>query len=238
MSRIVPRPTESAFTDASIDLEAIVRRVLLQLRRESAIGDTESREQTSAATSFLFEAGVCSLDDVQALSASIKHLQLSARTVITPAARDELRYRGITVTKADATGDANSKQVNSEKIKVQSGSRAINLQCDGVVADHLLAAVKKQVLNRGVRLCNQSSLEVVLSSRPATTAHQRTGPDRCVVAINRVDDVQRFMAELSPNTFVLDVAHLHLVALANAIAAIAKPTSRTIPKVTMAGGLS
>lgn len=233
MSQIASRPTESTSTDASIDLEAIVRRVLVQLRQEPVTGDAEPREQTSAATSLTFQAGVCSLDDVTAIGASIKHLQLSGRTVITPAARDELRRRRVTVTKSDEVPDATAKPNST-----QPGSRAIHLRCDGVVPEHLLKAVRKQVLHRGVRLCNQSSLEVILSNRPATTAHQQTGPGRCVAAINRVDDVQRFMAEISPNTFVLDIAHLHLVALANAIALIAKPASQTTPKITMAGGLS
>ena len=236
MSRIVARPADSALPDTSIDIEAIVRRVLMQLRPETASGDASAQSEPAVPTSLSFDAGVCSLEDINTIDASIKHLQLSSRTVVTPAARDELRRRGIVTEKSAATSHS-----GRHRSKPQPGTRAINLQCDGEVAEHLFAAVKKQVRTRGVRLCDRASVEVILSSRPATTAHQRTGPDRCVVAINRVDDVSRFIAELSPNTFVLDIAHLHLVAIATTIASIAKPTSQaftSIPRITVAGGLS
>lgn len=236
MSPTVSHCTESALTDVSIDIEAIVRRVLMQLRQESLSGERKPEYEPPAITPLRFDGGVCSLDDVKAIDASVKHLQLSRRTVITPAARDELRHRGVMVTQsATTTADV------SKVAELQAGTRAIKLLRDGNVADHLFEALQKQLRGRGVRLCRESSVEVILSSRPATTAHQRTGKDRCVVAINRIDDVQRFMAELSPNTFVLDVAHLHLVALARAIAVISKPTSPSIsttPIVTVAGALS
>ncbi len=237
MSRLVSRPADSALSETSIDIEAIVRRVLMQLQqsKDNAMlsSDAESSNQTE---SISFDAGVCSLDDVRLMTVSTKQLHLSPRTVITPAARDELRHRGITVVKLAAMPDAEINQAPR-----QPGTRSIHLQRDGIVADHLFAAVKRQILSRGVRLCNQSDVEVILSSRPATTAHHWSGTNRCVVAINRIDDVPRFMIELSPNVFVLDIAHLHLVALASCITAIAKPTSRSLskaPTITVAGGLS
>lgn len=200
------------------------------------MSDAKSHSEPAATTSLNFDRGVCSLDDVKAIGGSVKQLQLSSRTVITPAARDELRHRGIVVVKS-----VSAAAMASKSAKPQAGTRAIKLQRDGNVADHLFEALQKQLRVRGIRLCSESSVEVILSSRPATTAHQRTGKDRCVVAINRIDDVRRFMAELSPNTFVLDIAHMHLVALANAIAVIAKPASSSIsatPNVTGAGAMS
>lgn len=207
----------------------------MQLRQEPASRDAKSVSNPAVETSLSFDGGVCSLNDVKAIGGSIKILQLSSRTVITPAARDELRQRGVVVTKSAVKAKSGSKNA-----KPQAGTRAIKLQRDGNVADHLFEALQKQLRSRGIRLCSEASVEVILSSRPATTAHQRTGKDRCVVAINRIDDVRRFMVELSPNTFVLDVAYMHLIALANAIAIISKPTSSSIsaPTVTVAGALS
>ncbi|TWT73062.1 hypothetical protein [Allorhodopirellula solitaria] len=228
----------NASTNASIDIEGVVGRVLAQLRQQAAGKDSESPTSQTAPGTHVISGGVCSLDDIAAINASTNCVEVSARTVVTPAARDELRQRGIALTRVDAGTTAGAEVTQA---KFLPGSRAVHLQRDGSVPDQLLAAVKKQAISRGVRLCNQSSLAVILSSRPAITAHQHTGSDRCVVAINRLDDIPRFLSDLSPNTFVLDTAHLHLVALAGAIAAIARPNSgasRVNPKITVAGGLS
>jgi len=233
VSRIVSTPTAAPNSAASIDIESIVRRVLMQLRETNRV---EVATQVTASETPLFDQRVFSLEDVRGIDAGTQAITLASRTVITPAARDELRQRGIAFEKV-SSGPASTHVRKTPA----PGTRAIDLQRDGDVSDSLFAAVKNQVITRGVRLCNQASTVVVLSDRPATTAHLRTRPDACVVSINRVDDVPRFLVELSPNVFVLDVLHLHVVSLTNAIASIAKPTSSpfgTRPKITGAGGLS
>ncbi len=179
---------------------------------------------------------VIALEDLKSVPSTVNTLQVGVHAVVTPAARDELRQRGIKLSRSETASTGNAAKQN-----VQAGSRAIHLQRDGDVSDAFYAAVKKQVTSRGVRLCSKASLSVILSSRPATTAHHESGPGRCVVSINRVDDVSRFMAELSPNVFVLDVKHLHLVAISGAITTIAKPGAAASPvrlRITVAGGLS
>ncbi|MCM2369536.1 hypothetical protein [Aporhodopirellula aestuarii] len=233
MSRIVSPTSDAPIAVADIDLESIVRRVLREL------GAMENKPAPAPAVgSVVIDQSVVAVADVEAIPAAVKHVELRPRAVVTPAARDELRHRGISITTQHSERSAAAG--SESKPPVQPGTRAIDLQADGDVSESLLASVKKQITLRGVRLCNRASVSVILSSRPATTAHHACGTDRCVVSINRVDDVRRFLAELSPNVFVLDVKHLHVVAITGAISAIAKPSIQTKagPKVTVAGGLS
>jgi hypothetical protein len=235
VSRFIPSIADASTATVSLDVEAIVRRVLEQLVSEPMQVPVSSAPSESTST-FGLSTRVISLEELKTVPSTVNTLHVGVQSVVTPAARDELRRRGINLSRGEIVSTIDAPKKNSD-----AGSRAIHLQRDGDVSDGQYAAVIKQVTGRGVRMCSKASLSVVLSSRPATTAHHSAGPGRCVVSINRVDDVSRFMAELSPNIFVLDVKHLHLVAIAQAIAAIAKPDSvgsPVRPLVTVAGGLS
>lgn len=233
MSRIVAPSNVASSTGAAIDIESIVRRVLSELK---VMGNQDAAAKPTG--TLVIAKRVIALTDVEEIATTVKQIELPSRAVVTPAARDELRHRGITITKTNTDQTAIATPTTTPA--VEPGTRAIDLQTDGDVSATMLSSVKKQLTLRGIRLCNRASVTVILSSRPATTAHHSCGGDRCVVSINRLDDVRRFLAELSPNVFVLDVVHLHLVAITGAITTIAKPSTATQsrPQVTVAGGLS
>ncbi|EMI55412.1 hypothetical protein [Rhodopirellula sallentina] len=244
MSRFVPTPENTSNADTAIDIESIVRRVMQELNAiakpavSSAAVPPQSKPSNSGpAGSQVLDCRLVTLSEINAISSSVKQITLPAGAVVTPAARDELRHRGISLTTCESNESAQSSVRSTSNAP---GTRAVRLQSDGDVNDVLIASLKKQLSIRGVRLCNEAGVSVTLSSRPATTAHHACGTDRCVVSINRLDDVSRFLRELSPNVFVLDVLHLHLIALADAITTIAKPAASTQPrpKVTVSGGLS
>ncbi|MBB3207727.1 hypothetical protein FHS27_003554 [Rhodopirellula rubra] len=235
MSRIVAPSNVASSTGAAIDIESIVRRVLSELK---VMGNQDAAAKPTGP--LVITKRVIALTDVEAIATTVKQIELPSRAVVTPAARDELRHRGITITKTNTNTDQTATATPTTTPAVQPGTRAIDLQTDGDVSATMLSSVKKQLTLRGIRLCNRASVTVILSSRPATTAHHSCGGDRCVVSINRLDDVRRFLAELSPNVFVLDVMHLHLVAITGAITTIAKPSiaTQSRPQITVAGGLS
>lgn len=204
MSQRSPAPTDATGPDVSIDIESVVRRVLRQARETG-----QAVETVPPVSSVVIDQPVFSLQDVRAIGDGMTSIVLASRTVLAPAAHDESRDRGIAVEKTN-TGRKSSP---TNRRSIASRTRAIKLLRDGDVAQELYSSVQKQVGTRGIRLCDRASVTVIVSGRPAVTAHSQVGPGRCVVSIHRVDDVPRFPRELSPNVFVLDVVHLHLVTI-------------------------
>jgi hypothetical protein len=212
---------------AKVDIASIVRRVLREL--ETSVGPQASDNV------FEFDQQVITLDDLKAIPASAKSIRVGLRAVITPSVRDELKSRGISVAKsAKATGSKPSAEVRR-----QLPFRRVNLQHDETVELTLFDALQKQVAARGIRLCDQAGVTAILSDRPATVVYQSIAANTSAVAINRIDDIARFNRDLRPTVLVLDVHHLPLVSLVNAVVQIARRVEKPIagiPKITVAGG--
>lgn len=182
---------------------------------------SEQPVETRAAT-FVFDHRVITLSDIDGVPAAMKTIELPAGGIVTPAVRDVLRSRGITVTRTRSKPVVSQVGNSGAKTKNNSPFRPIHLQHDESIDAALLESVKKQLSIRGIKLCNRASRGVMLSSRPATAVHRCISDDVSAVSINRIDDVIRFKKELKPSVYVLDVQHLNLIALVNAIVQIAR----------------
>lgn len=221
---------------ASVDIESIVRRVLRQLESLKP-----SSQLTNPAGEFTFPQRVITLQDLKSVPASIKTIQVLSNAVLTPSVRDELRARRIEIV---TTGERAASDATESKSSQPQGDhspfRRVHLRHDSTIESTLFESVKKQLIVRRIRLCDQAGVTAILSSRPATAVYKSFSETTSAVLINRVDDVERFKAELRPTVYVLDVQHLHLVAITNAIIHIARRGETPItgvPRVTVSGGL-
>lgn len=222
------QPSNINATLANIDIESIVRKVM----RELELGSTSD----SAEGVFEFTQRVITLEDLKAIPTSTKTIRVGARALLTPAVRDELKILGISTSKTESLANKPSAEV-----RAKLPFRRVNLQHDETVDAALVDAVEKQIISRGIRLCDQAGVTAILSNRPATLVYQSIAANTSAVAINRIDDIVRFKNELRPTVFVLDVHHLHTVALVDAVVSIARRVEKSIvkkPKITVAGGQS
>lgn len=220
------QPSNINATLANIDIESIVRKVMRELEAGSP--------SDSADGVFEFTKRVITLEDLKSIPTSAKTIRVVPRAVLTPAVVDELKLRGINVSKAESQATKPSAEV-----RAKLPFRRVNLQHDESIDADLFDAVEKQVSSRGIRVCDQAGVTAILSKRPATVVYQSIASNTSAVAVNRVDDVVRFKNELRPTVFVLDVHHLHTIALVDAVVSIARRVEKTImakPKITVAGG--
>lgn len=118
------------------------------------------------------------------------------RAVVTPAAKEEAKRRGITIASAAAP-----------IVSVATETETIH-------EDPLTG----QLAQRGIAL--PSGTDVVWTDTPAIELVQRCKSGRVAVMISRLSDVARFSQELSPNCWILDKQHLNLTAAANVVARI------------------
>ncbi|WP_404310473.1 hypothetical protein [Neorhodopirellula lusitana] len=224
----------TAVTLADIDLESIVRSVLQRLQGTPVVSTSNSPNCHS------LNQRMITLEDLEGLPASTTQLQLPEKCVVTPAVKDELKQRKISFVRGaiQSTGYTPAIPSNAQP-KPKSPFRRVRLIHDDSVDTGLHAAVKRQLISRNVRICDEAGVTAMLSNRPSIAVYESISASTSAVLISRVDDVQRFKNELRPTVFVLDIQHLPLIALINSIVAIVKRSDATwtgVPKITVAGG--
>lgn len=228
--------TNTTASLACIDIESIVRKVMQELGQGSEIETSKAKIPKTSEGEFAFTQRVITLEDLKSIPSSTKTIRVPSGAVLTPSVRDELRTLGIRVTKTESSNTRPSAEV-----RTKLPFRRVNLQHDETVDAALFDAVEKQVSSRGIRLCDQAGVTAILSDRPATLVYQSIAANTSAVAINRVDDIARFKNQLRPTVFVLDIHHLHTVALVDAVMQIAHRVEKIItprPRITVAGGQS
>ena len=235
-------------TFANIDIESIVRLVLHRIQDHPNLDRGHSSETSITDTPLItdtpiIDQNVLTLEDLKNISVTKTQILVSSRCVVTPAVKDELRNRGIEVVRvpspSTSSTDVNSPAKSNATAQRKSPFRRIRLTHDASVEKNLYGSVEKQLVTRGIRLCDESSIGVVLSSRPAVAVYESIAANTSAVLISRIEDISRFRAELRPSVFVLDVQHLSLLALVNSAITIAQRGERHwtgVPKITVAGG--
>ena len=126
---------------------------------------------------------------------------LLPNAVITPAARDSARQRGITLQRTvDLPADQQPSQDQLHITDFEQPARA--------------DAVRQQLARRGY---TEGSAKIVLSDTPAREVYfQCAKQNEVAVMIASVTDVQRFGQEISPTLWVLDMQRLNFSAAINA----------------------
>lgn len=170
----------------------IAREVLRRLRSE--VSSAERPSQTPAVK-------LVTLETLRSLGSSAE-LRLTASAVVTPAAKEEARRRGIRLVTATSEPAA---------------EHSVPATADGEFADDLLTA---QLNRRGVTL--PDGVDVVWTQTPAVAVCQHCSAGKRAVMVTTYADVDRFFAELSPQVWILDAERLSLVAATNVATRIAR----------------
>jgi hypothetical protein len=189
-------------------VQAIARQVLQQLRQNSAAlpasptaADTATPAETPAAAAGEAEPRLVTLETLDRFGDG-GEIRLAARAVVTPAARDEARRRGI--------------QLVACETKPQAGESSPPAACSDDV-------LQRQLDRRGVVL--PAETELVWTDQPAREVFRHCSAGQPAVMVTDFADVDRFAAELSPRVWVLDRQRLNLTAAANVAARIARCSS-------------
>lgn len=195
-------------TDPAI-IAGIAREVIRRLRQQDLVND-----QPAPAASAVAEK----LITIETLGryAAAGQVMAAPGAVITPAAREEARRRGIKiVSKTNITG-ANITGANERPSKNESDN------------DSQADALGKQLAHRGISL--PPNVSILWTDRPAAEVHQQCTAGHRAVMVDCVSNVQRFADELDPQVWVLDRHKLNLIAAVNVAAQIARcpaPTAKT-----------
>jgi hypothetical protein len=215
-------PATQSATPNNVDIASIVEQVLRRLRDQTDTSVSPSKPATNDETVHVLNDKVISVDVIQGIPSGVTQVQVSGG-IVTPAARDEMRSRGITLAGSKSTHAASAKPASN------SGKRFIQLHTD-TSSKSIRDALARQLSLRGVDHCPRAHRSVIVTDRPAATMFDRIQSGSRAVLITRLEDIPRFAAEMDANTFVLDMQRFNLVALVNAantIAQLPKPTAST-----------
>ena len=200
-------PVSSSTVDTSkIDIESIVRLVLRRLTNETVVP---------------LQQRVIDVAAVESLSKDVQTVEPSLNSIITPAAKDELRLRGIGI----RVGHSGSVPVEPPSIhpSAESALTADPGQCE------LAGVIQQQLVRRGVSMAFVDRARIHLSIDPASALISFIRSGSSAVLINRLSDIPRFTHAACPSVYVLDAGTLNFMELVNAAAAIAKTVSAIRP---------
>ncbi|XZE52241.1 hypothetical protein SH139x_003926 [Planctomycetaceae bacterium SH139] len=237
------------------DLQALITRLVRDaLRAASSAGTGNADNEKDSPSSVSTEAArsqaanqltaslperVISLRELENLPAETKQVRVATAAVITPAAADELRRRGIAIERGAVASVAN------QSIKVENATSgqpsAEETSLWGYISDadgtSRATAVAKQLTLRGLpvsvadsqqlpSLLVAGALGILLSPLPAVDV-DRWGRELGMVtaAVDSPQHVLRIAAAMAPQVWVLDTERLTLSAIV-AVAAVCLRTGR------------
>lgn len=184
-------------------IAAIVRKVMDRLQQT----DQETKTDRTAIS---IADKVVSQSTIEKLPGEPSQVFVAPGAVVTPAARDAARDRGIEINNSAAVPPAqrpNQQQSNSQEI----------IDPDQPERAH---SVISQLKRRGIE---EVGLRIVLSDTPAAELQKQIAANGCRGAmLTRVTDVERFQRELAPQVWVLDMGRMNLTTAVNTAARIAQ----------------
>ena len=180
--------------DTTIDaaqVAELVRRVIARLQQPTT--DTDPRLVT--------------LETIEQHESG--QLIIAKSAVVTPAARDEARRRGIAIQRRNESITTTTETANLDIVDSDAPERA--------------KAILQQLQRRGVEL---GTTKIILSEAPASeTYKQITGGHRAAM-ITSITDVERFATELDPTVWVLDMKRFNIPAAVNTVVKISQLGAR------------
>ena len=195
---------------ASIDpafLAEIVRRVIARLQPTHP----NSNNTKTAATAASISDRVVTVDSIRSLTGTPIQVFVAPASVVTPAARDEAKQRGVTIVKtievAAAQRPKSANQTTDQEI-IDSGQ------------PERAAAVIAQLARRGI---TRIGSQIVLSDTPAAELYRCISADSSRAAmVACLLEVDRFQRELQPEVWVFDMGRMNLITTVNVAARIAQ----------------
>ncbi len=205
--KIMPSNANAAMT-TPIDpafIDRIVRRVIAQLRQSSS--NIKPANNTAASIS----DKIVTATTIENVTGSPSQIFVAAGTIVTPAAIDAAKERGIEINKTTAVLPAQQPKpendpTNQEIIDQHQPDRAVS--------------VATQLARRGITMLGS---RIVLSDSPAAEVHRCISTEACRAAmVTAIADVDRFQLELRPQVWVLDMGRMNLITAVNVAARIAQ----------------
>ncbi len=155
-----------------------------------------------------------STQTIEQINEPVSSVAIRSDAVITPAAKDAARQRGITLQRCD---QSNGDQSNGDKKTNTEQQRPLQLvDTDDPSRSEL---IESQLRRRGV---SQMHTRIVLTDSPAATVVREVKGGEVAVMVSSLDEVDRFAAECNPTSWVLDMKRLNLPGAVNVAALITK----------------
>ncbi|EMI17956.1 hypothetical protein RMSM_05133 [Rhodopirellula maiorica SM1] len=197
---------------ASIDpvwIAKIVREVIERVKQNQM----ETGEQTACPIS-----GVISVATVmEAVRGGKTELRIATKAIVTPAARDEAKLLGITITRgANNKTSADHKTTLTEK----TNTRPSEMVVTDIENPERAEAISQQLSRRGIR--DSATATIILSDAPSKEVYRICSSGRRAAVISSIANVDRIEKELAPQVWVLDMNTLNFVAAVNVAARILK----------------
>jgi hypothetical protein len=219
---------------SAIDIEDIVRAVLRQLQVESY----QSAAAPAANRTLELTDKLVTLATLENRLANIDRLALGAGAVVTPAALDELRSRGIEVVRTAATASTTARTTLTISVaEVASGACDVPgliaaMAKSGVAVERIAETGLTSVTAELADLAAKSGRPVVLlTSRPATAvciANRRRGVR--AVGGREARGVLESIQEVAANFVAIDPASLSAFELRRLIGEFVVSWPRALPK--------
>ena len=187
-------------------IAVIVRQVIARLGQSpsTATGNTQTNHTAASVGDKIVTATT-----IEQLTGTPNQLFISAKAIVTPAAKDAARERSLTITR--------SVELPPDQVPNQA-TQPTSTPVSDSTEPMRATAVSNQLARRGITTASQ---QIVLSDTPAADVYRicSEGSERAVM-IGSVSDVDRFASELRPTVWVLDMKRLNLTAAVNAAAKI------------------
>ncbi len=217
-------PTTDTIDTAQIAV--VVRKVIARMKEASNHQTTDhpitnrpitTHSAIDSTTTTIADHVVC-VATIESLGARCREIVVTAKAIVTPAAHDEAKLRGITINRC----------TDSSRRPTTPTSSGVSSEASGVGNEWIVdrekperaAAMRDQLSRRGVTSIGST---IVLSETPAKDVFRycNTHAQRAVM-LSSINDIDRFAIELQPTVWVLDMQRMNFMAAVNAASQIAQ----------------
>lgn len=202
--------TKDAITQRTTFLDSahiaeIARKVIAHLAETDASGNSSTKATGTEATATAIDAQVITAQIIEQVPGAPTQAFILPSAVITPAARDTARQRGLELQRTVALPA--EQRPNHSQFEITDYAQPER-------AD----AIRQQLARRGI---TGGAANIVLSDTPAKEVYfQCAKHHEVAVMIASISDIQRFAEEVSPTLWVLDMQRLNFSAAVNSAAQI------------------
>lgn len=200
----------------------IVRTVIARLRQPGA-GQLNTHTNATAAS---ISDKVVTVSTIEKIVGSPSQIFVVPGAVVTPAAWDAARQRGIHVHRTTPVPVAQQPKATAQQsVAITQQPRPTQSPLKNIISDHgqpeRARSLEHQLAKRGIT--DLHGQRVLLSDTPAADLHRCIANDACRAAmVSSIADVDRFHQELRPDVWVLDMQRMNLITAVNAAAKIAQ----------------
>ncbi len=201
------------------EIEAIVRVVLQRLRGSDA-AHTVSSLDTPSPNTLRLHRKLITLDDLRDHWNTFKYLEVGRQAIITPAVRDELRERGVTLTRSHPSSRDKS-DAHSHRLLILTPNKNANLLADSLANLDAQCRTAPSDCHETVKAIADHFLSggaacLWCSNQPfAAAAAAARSQSLIAVQLERLQDLSRATEQASPNTLILDERNWSTASVAN-----------------------